>query len=100
MIIHANVLITMVSYILAVMSAMIVGLILRIPILPERPIRQSWTISLIFPTSIIALGLTAIIFKLGYEGLLIAVVVGVVSAIFAKYLLERLLPKPQMEESN
>jgi energy-converting hydrogenase A subunit A len=100
MIIHANVLITIVSYILAVVSAMIVGLILRIPILPERPIRNSWTISLIFPTSIIALGLTAILFKLGYEGYLIAVVVGVVSAIFAKYFLERLLPKPQMEESN
>jgi energy-converting hydrogenase A subunit A len=100
MIIHANVLITIVSYILAVVSAMIVGLILRIPILPERPIRNSWTISLIFPTSIIALGLTAILFKLGYEGYLIAVVVGIVSAIFAKYFLERLLPKPQMEESN
>ena len=94
MIIHANVLITIVSYILAVVSAMIVGLILRIPILPERPIRTSWTISLIFPTSIIALGLTAILFKLGYEGFLIAVVVGVISAIFAKYFLERLLPKP------
>ena len=100
MIIHANVLITIVSYILAVVSVMIVGLILRIPILPERPIRNSWTISLIFPTSIIALGLTAILFKLGYEGFLIAVVVGVISAIFAKYFLERLLPKPQMEESS
>ena len=100
MIIHANVLITITSYILAVVSAIIVGLILRIPILPERPIRHSWTISLIFPTSIIALGLTAILFKLGYEGIPVAIVVGVVSAIFAKYFLERLLPKPQMEESN
>ena len=51
---------------------MIVGLILRIPILPERPMRHSWTISIIFPTSIIALGLTAILFKLGYEGILVA----------------------------
>jgi energy-converting hydrogenase A subunit A len=100
MIIHANVLITISSYILAVASAMIVGLVLRIPILPERPMRQSWTISLIFPTSIITLGLTAILFKLGYEGLLIGIVAGVVSAIFAKYFLEKLLPKLKIEESS
>jgi len=100
MIIHANVLMTIVSYILAVISAIIVGLILRIPILPERPMRNSWTMSLIFPTPIIVLGLTAILFKLGYESYLVAVIVGVFSAIFVKYFIEKLLPKPQMEESN
>ncbi len=100
MIIHANVLITISSYILAVVSAMIVGLVLRLPLLPERPMRHSWTVSIIFPTSVLAIGFTAIVFKLGYEGLLIAVIVGVLTAIFAKYLLERLLPKPQMEEAS
>lgn len=99
MIIHANVLFTISSYALAVASAVIVGLVLRLPILPERPIRHSWTVSIIFPTAVLALGFTAIIFKLGYEGLLIASVVGVITAIFSKYLLERLLPKPQSEES-
>jgi energy-converting hydrogenase A subunit A len=100
MIIHANVLITISSYILAVVSAIVMGLVLRLPILPEKPMRQSWTISIIFPTAILALGFTAILFKLGYEGLLVAVVVGILTSIFAKYFLERLLPKPHMEESS
>ncbi len=100
MIIHANVLITISSYILAVVSAMVVGLVLRLPILPEKPMRQSWTISIVFPTAILALGFTAILFKLGYEGLLIGVVVGILTSIFAKYFLERLLPKPQMEDNS
>ena len=100
MIIHANVLLTISSYILAVASAMIVGLVLRLPILPEKPMRYSWTISIIFPTSVLAIGFTAILFKLGYDGLLVAVFVGVFTAIFAKYFLERVLPRPQMEESS
>ncbi len=100
MIIHANVLITISSYILAVVSAIIMGLVLRLRFLPEKPMRHSWTVSIIFPTTVLALGFTAIVFKLGYEGLLVAVVVGVVTAIFAKYFLERILPKPQTEESS
>ena len=100
MIIHANVLITILSYILAVVSAIIVGLVLRLPLLPERPMRFSWTVSIIFPTAVLALGFTAIIFKLGYEGLLVAVIVGIITSIFAKYFLERILPKPQTEESS
>ena len=100
MIIHANVLLTITSYILAVASAMIVGLVLRLPILPEKPMRYSWTVSIIFPTSVLAVGFTAVLFKLGYNGLLVAVIVGVFTAIFAKYFLERVLPRPQMEESS
>jgi energy-converting hydrogenase A subunit A len=100
MIIHANVLITILSYILAVVSAIIVGLVLRLPLLPERPMRFSWKVSIIFPTAVLALGLTATLFKLGYEGLLVAVIVGIIASIFAKYFLERILPKPQTEESS
>ena len=99
MFIHAFAPFTILSYILAVIAAIAVGLVLRMPILPERPMRYSWTISIIFPTSILALGFTAILFKLGYTGILIAVIVGILTAVFAKYILERLLPKPQMEES-
>jgi len=99
MIIHANVILTILSYLLALVSAMIVGLVLRIPILPERPMRQSWTISIIFPTLVLALGFTAISFKLGHQSMIIAVVIGVLTAVFSKYLLERILPKPQMGES-
>ena len=53
-----------IGYIIAIASAMIVGLILRLPLLPEKPIRQSWTISVIFPTAVLAIGFTAIISKL------------------------------------
>jgi len=99
MLIHAFPMITILSYILAVLSAMVVGLVLRIPILPERPMRYSWTISIIFPTSVLALGFTAILFKLGHTGIPVAIIVGILTAVFAKYFLERLLPRPQTEES-
>jgi energy-converting hydrogenase A subunit A len=99
MFIHAFEQITIISYILALIAAMVVGLILRIPILPERPMRYSWTISIIFPTSVLALGFTAMLFKLGYTGIPVALVVGILTAVFAKYFLERLLPRPQVEES-
>jgi energy-converting hydrogenase A subunit A len=39
------------------------------------------------------------LFKLGYTGIPIAIIVGILTAVFAKYFLERLLPKPQTEES-
>lgn len=96
MIIHANV-ITISSYALAVLAAVVVGLVLRLPLLPERPMRHSFTVSIIFPTAVLALGFTAIVFKLGYEGLLVAVVIGVLTAIFSKYILDRVLPAPQEE---
>ena len=99
MFIHAFAPITILSYILAVIVAMVVGLVLRIPILPERPMRYSWTISIIFPTSVLALGFTAMLFKLGYTGIPITIIVGIITAVFAKYFLERLLPRPQTEES-
>ncbi|MDI6723959.1 MAG: energy-converting hydrogenase A subunit A EhaA [Methanobacterium sp.] len=92
MIIHVEV-ITMISYLLAVISAVIVGLILRLPLLPEKPMRDSWTISIIFPTAVIALGLSAIVFKLGYEGMITGIIIGVISALISKYLLETILPR-------
>jgi energy-converting hydrogenase A subunit A len=98
MFIHGFIPITIISYILAVVAAMVVGLVLRIPILPERPMRYSWTISIVFPTSILALGFTAMLFKLGYTGIPVAVIVGILTAVLAKFFLEKLLPRPQMEE--
>ena len=92
MIIHVEV-ITMIGYLLAVISAIIVGLILRLPLLPEKPMRDSWTISIIFPTAVIALGLSAIVFKLGYEGMITGIITGVISALISKYLLETILPR-------
>ncbi len=100
MIIPATVVTTMINYILAIAAAVIIGLILRLPLLPERPMRQSWTISVIFPTAVLALGFTAMVFKLGYQGMIVALIIGVLSALFSKYILERVLPKPAGEESH
>jgi energy-converting hydrogenase A subunit A len=92
MIIHVDI-VTVTSYVLAVISAIIVGFILRLPLLPERPMRDSWTTSIIFPTTIIALGLCAMVFKLGYNGIIVGIIIGIVSALISKYLLEKILPK-------
>lgn len=91
MIIHVDI-VTVTSYILAVISAIIVGFILKLPLLPEKPIRDSWTISIIFPTTIIALGLSAMVFELGWKGMIVGTVTGVLSAFISKYLLEKILP--------
>lgn len=92
MIVHVDI-ITLMSYVLAALSTIIVGFALRLPLLPERPIRDSWTTSIIFPTLIIALGLSAMVFGLGYEGIIVGIVIGVVSALISKYLLEKILPR-------
>ena len=92
MIIHVDIL-TVASYVLAVISAIIVGFILRLPLLPEKPMRDSWTISIIFPTIIIALGLCAMVFELGWNGMIVGIVIGILSALISKYLLEKILPR-------
>jgi energy-converting hydrogenase A subunit A len=99
MIIHANVILIS-SYVLAVVSAIVVGILLRIPILPERPMRMSWNVCIVFPTCVMALGFNAIVFKLGVTGLIVSVIIGVLTAVFAKYFLERVLPKPVMEDAS
>lgn len=92
-------------YFIAIGSAIIVGLILKLPILPERPMRESWTISAVFPTAVLALGFTAMVSELGYltssnSDYLIALAVGVITAIFCKFILEKILPRPQEESSD
>jgi len=98
MIIHVDI-VTILSYTLAVLSAITVGFIVKLPLLPERPIRYSFTISIIFPTTVIALGLSAMVFELGQKGLIVGVVTGVLSALISRYLLETILPKPTEGES-
>ena len=89
----------LVNYIAAILVAIALALALRLPLLPEKPIRFSWSKSALFPTPIFAMGILAIFYSLNifwiYNGLLIAIIVGVFSAIFVKYLFDYIFPKPQ-----
>ncbi|MDI6644102.1 MAG: energy-converting hydrogenase A subunit A EhaA [Methanobacteriaceae archaeon] len=98
MIIHANETYIILNYGLAIIFAIVVGLIVKLPLLPERPMRDSWTLSAVFPTAIIALGLSAIIFKMVifdlYLGMVVAIIIGIFSALFTKFLFDHIFPKP------
>ena len=88
-----------VNYIVAIIVAMVLALALRLPLLPEKPIRFSWTKSALFPTPIFAVGILAIFYSLNifwiYNGILIAILVGIFSALFVKYLFDYVFPNPQ-----
>jgi energy-converting hydrogenase A subunit A len=96
MIIHANVF----SYLIALAAALLLGLALRLPLLPDKPMRQSWTISAVFPTAILAIGFYAMVYELGYQGYIVALITGIITALFAKFILEKVVPKPESEESH
>ena len=84
------------NYIVAIIVAIVLSLILKLPILPEKPIRFSWTKSAIFPTTIIAMGLLAFCFSINfyylYDGKLLAVLMGIIAAIFVQYLFNYVFP--------
>ncbi len=96
MIIHANVY----SYLIALAAALLLALALRLPLLPNKPMRQSWTISAVFPTAILALGFYAMVYELGYQGYIVALITGIITALFAKFILEKVVPKPESEDSH
>ncbi|BDZ68489.1 energy-converting hydrogenase A subunit A EhaA [Methanobacterium ferruginis] len=96
MIIHANVL----NYLIALAVAIILALALRLPLLPDKPMRDSWTVSAIFPTAVLAIGFYAMAYELGYQGYIVALIIGIITALFAKFILEKLVPRPETEESH
>lgn len=93
MIIHANVF----SYLIALAAALILGLVLRLPLLPDKPMRHSWTISAVFPTAVLAVGFYAMVYELGYQGYIVALITGIITALFSKFILEKLVPVPQKD---
>ena len=96
MIIHANVF----SYLIALAAALILGLALRLPLLPDKPMRQSWTISAVFPTAVLAIGFYAMVNEFGYQGYIVALITGIITALFSKFILEKVVPKVESEESH
>lgn len=94
----------LVAYIVAIIVSIIVALLLRLPLLPGKPYRYSFDVSAVYPTPIIAMGLLSIFIVLNYtfmyNGLLLAVVIGILSALFVKYLFDFVFPKPLSEDNG
>ena len=92
------------AYIVTIICAIVVALVLRIPLLPSKPYRYSFDVSAIYPTPIIAVGILSIFLVLNYtfmyNGLVLAVIIGVLSALFVKYLFDFVFPKPLNENEG
>lgn len=86
------------AYIVAIVCSILIALVLRLPLLPSKPYRYSFDVSAIYPTPIIAMGIFSIFLVLNYtfmyNGIVLAIVIGVLSALFVKYLFDFVFPKP------
>ena len=80
------------------------ALVLRLPLLPSKSYRYSFDVSALYPTPIIAIGILSIFLVLNYtfmyNGLVLAVVIGILSALFVKYLFDFVFPKPLDENAG
>ena len=86
------------AYIVTMVVSIVMALILRVPLLPSKPYRYSFDVSALYPTPIIAIGILSIFLVLNYtfmyNGLVLAVIIGVLSALFVKYLFDFVFPNP------
>ena len=86
------------AYLVAIIVSIIVALILRVPLLPSKPYRYSFDVSAVYPTPIIAIGVLSLFLVLNYtfmyNGIVLAVIIGILSALFVKYLFDFVFPKP------
>ena len=92
------------AYIVTVIVAIVVALVLKVPLLPSKPYRYSFDVSAIYPTPIIAIGIFSIFLVLNYtfmyNGIVLAVVIGILSALFVKYLFDFVFPSPLDEDKG
>ena len=92
------------AYIVAIVCSILIALVLRLPLLPSKPYRYSFDVSAIYPTPIIAIGILSLFLVLNYtfmyNGLVLAVIIGVLSALFVKYLFDFVFPKPLSEDNG
>lgn len=84
-------------YIVVIITSIVAGLVLKLPLLPSEPKRYSFYVSALYPTPIIAIGILSIFLVLNYtfmyNGLLLAIIIGILSALFVKYLFYIVFPK-------
>ena len=92
------------AYIVAIVVSIIMALILRLPLLPSKPYRYSFDVSALYPTPIIAIGIFSIFLILNYtfiyNGIVLAAIIGILSALFVKYLFDFVFPKPLDEDGG
>ena len=92
------------AYVVAIIVAIVVALVLKLPLLPSKPYRYSFDVSALYPTPIIAIGILSIFLVLNYtfmyNGLVLAAVIGMLSALFVKYLFDFVFPKPLGEDAG
>ena len=92
------------AYIVAIIVSIAVAYILKVPLLPSKPYRYSYDVSALYPTPIIAIGVLSIFLVLNYtfmyNGLVLAVIIGILSALFVKYLFDFVFPKPLNEDNG
>ena len=92
------------NYLVAIIVSIVVALVLGLPLLPDKPKRFSWVNSAIYPTPIIALGVLAILYALKivwiYDGMVLAVIIGILAALFVKYLFYYVFPNPPSVDSE
>ena len=86
------------AYIVAIIVAIVVALVLKLPLLPSKPYRYSFDVSALYPTPIIAIGILSIFLVLNYtfiyNGIVLAAIIGILSALFVKYLFDFVFPNP------
>ena len=86
------------AYIVTIIVSILVALILKVPFMPSKPYRYSFDVSALYPTPIIAIGIFSIFLVLNYtfmyNGIVLAVIIGILSALFVKYLFDFVFPKP------
>ena len=86
----------LINYLITIIVSIVVALALRLPLLPEKPRRFSWTKSAIFPTTIIAMGLLAFCFSINfyylYDGKLLGIIMCIFAAVFVKYFFDYVFP--------
>ncbi len=101
MFIQGNEIYLLLGYLISIIVSIIVAKGLGLPWLPNKPIRYSFDVSAIFPTPILAIGVLAIFYRLGYiwkfHGIVLAVIIGIIVALFVKYLFYYVFPKPPQE---
>lgn len=86
------------AYIVTIVVSVVMALVLRLPLLPSKPYRYSFDVSALYPTPIIAIGIFSIFLVLNYtfiyNGIVLSAIIGILSALFVKYLFDFVFPKP------